>query len=789
MTRRKALRRALAAAVLLLAGLAAGIPFVRVPWLAAPFRQAMESALGRSVEFAEVRLSLLPAPSVVAYQVVIGEDPAFGLEPFAYADELRAGLRLAPLLKGRLEPAALRLTGASLNFARSGAAGFNLALFLQKSLAGAGKSAAIPELSLRESRINFREGVQKSAYYLNAVDLDLEPPRAPGGELRWRYEASPARTDRAEQGFGRFSGSGRWIPGGQGGRFAVDVALERSSVSELLLLVAGRDLGLQGRFVARAFLDGPYNDLKLRGSLEMEDIERPSLLGLRAQRYQLPLQGRLDLDRQSLELTSAPPERGKPALPLEVRLEGEGLLSAPRWNASLGFASLPAAALLDFCQRLGIEPPAGLRVEGRVSGSAVFATGRPAAGEIRLPEASVVFGDAAPLRAEDGVLRLEGDLLLLEHARLLTPSGAGAELQGAWDMALRRLQFELRSSGMDIGELTRGLASLPGLETPPVLRACSAGSWRGRVGFSRSLPLADQPGPPRWTGQIALANTRCTPAGFPAPVLLEKAALELEDAGWRIAQAAGRFGNSVFRASLRHRPEDATPGELHLEASRLDGADLDRLFRAALPPQPSLLERTLRRRPAPSALQRMAVAGSIQADLLLLGRQEFRDVRSRFRWKGQEVFFEGLTGHWKGFLIQGQAEASLQSAPSRYHLRAVATGAAAGAGWLEADVGAQAASLAPGMAATVKAWAEVSSPQLTLPAGPLRQLQASVEYDGSRAEQPWRLRQVAFWLDGQLWSARGSASAQGELRLEFAAPAAPAWEGALWPPSAAPASR
>ncbi len=393
----------------------------------------------------------------------------------------------------RLEPAALRLTGASLNLARNGTAGFNLAVFLQKSLASAGKSVAIPELSLRQSRINFREGVQKSAYYLNAVDLDLQPPRTPGGELRWRYEASPARTDRAEQGFGRFSGSGRWNPGGEGGRFAVDVSLERSSVSELLMLVAGRDLGLQGRFVARAFLDGPHRDLKLRGSLEMEDIDRPSLLGLRAQRYQLPLEGRLDLDRQSLELVSARPEKGKPSLPLEVRLEGEGLLSAPRWSASLGFEALPAAALLDFCRRLGIEPPAGLKVEARVSGSAMFATGRPAAGEIRAAEASVTVGDSAPVRAEGALLRLEGDLLLLEHVRLVTPSGAGAELSGAWDIAQRRLQFELRSSGMGIEELSRGLSSLPGLEPHPVLRACTAGTWRGRIGLTRSFRWQKSP--------------------------------------------------------------------------------------------------------------------------------------------------------------------------------------------------------------------------------------------------------------------------------------------------------
>ncbi len=139
----------------------------------------------------------------------------------------------APAAPQADDPAAgaLRLAGASLNVVRDERAGFNVAYFLQSALASAARSGAIPAISLRQSRINFRSGTVKSAYYLNDVELDLQPPRRPGEELRWQYEASPARTDRQEQGFGRFTGSGRWIPGSEGGRFAIDVALERSAVA------------------------------------------------------------------------------------------------------------------------------------------------------------------------------------------------------------------------------------------------------------------------------------------------------------------------------------------------------------------------------------------------------------------------------------------------------------------------------------------------------------------------------------------------------------------------------
>lgn len=778
------------AALFALAALAAGVPFVRTPWLADPFRRALENSLSRKVEFSEVRGALFPVPSLVAYQVVVAEDPAFGLEPFLYADELRASLSLGALLNGRIAPSAIRLYGASVNLARSGQAGFNLVSFLQKAISRSGKYGIIPEFSLRESRINFREGVQKSAYFLNGVDLDLEPASRPAGEFRWRYEASPARTDRSEQGFGRFSGAGRWTPGPGGGRFSVDVSLQRSSISELLLLLAGRDLGLQGRFSARAFLDGPYHDFRVRGTLEVEEIERPAFFGLRGQNYELPFEGRLDLDRQALDLSSGPPGKGRKALPIQVSLRGEGLLSLPRWNASVSFESLPAEALLDLCHRLGIETPEGLRVDAAVSGSAVFATAAPSHGEIRVPEALVRLGNSPPVRARDALVRLEADRFLLEHAHVESPGGAEAELTGAWDPAGRRLEFVLRSGRMAVRELNGALNSLPGLGPAPLVHACQAGVWSGHVSFVREFPLAEPLKPAQWNGQLSLVAARCAPPGFRVPVALERAVVDLDGAAWKLRQAEGRFGNSAFRVTARRDPRSLVQAELQIEAWRLDGTDLDRLFEAALPPQPSFLERTLRRRPPPPPawLRDLRVGGSLRAETLVLGRQELHDVRSRFVWRVTSVHFESLSARWNGFVLQGQAQALIERSPTRYRLRAVASGALPGGAWADAELEARAAALGPGMETGVTAWAELASPALSLPEGIARQVHTSLEYDGGRVQDPWRFSQISFWMDGRFWSGRGHASPAGVLRIGWTSPAA-IWEGPLWPPAPAPAAR
>ena len=599
MKRTNRARRILAAAAILLAA-AAVLPLWNLPALAPPLKAALARAVGRPVDFGGVRLALLPEPALVAENLVIGDDPAFGLEPLAYADELHASVSLAALARGALEVSAVRLTGASLNVARDERAGFNVASFLQAALASPARRRAFPEFSLRQSRINFRSGPLKSAYYLNGVDLDLQPPRSRDDELRWRYEASPARTDRAEQGFGRFTGSGRWIPGEGGGRFAVDVALERSAVAELLILLTGRDLGLQGRFVARAFLDGPPGALEVRGQLEMEEVERPSFFGLRSRNFEVPFRGVANLDGQTLALSAAPPGRERQGASWQFRVEGRGLLTLPEWRAEVAFEDLPAPALLDLCRRLGIAAPAEVTVDGVVSGSARFGSGAAASGRLEAASLQLRFGDAQPVNVAEAALRLEGDLLTLESARIVTPGGANASVAGAWDPASGRLSFEVATERMEIAELNGALAAMPTLGSVPLLEACASGFWSGRLGVSGDLSKAGAQGAAAWTGRAVLHEAQCRAAALPAPVRFARAAVELRGPGWRVRDAEASFAGAKLRLAARLDPAARPPLLVEIEADRLEGDNIEAALQLAQPPRRSLLDRALRRRAAPA---------------------------------------------------------------------------------------------------------------------------------------------------------------------------------------------
>lgn len=776
-------RRAAAAAVAVLAIAAAVLPFVDLPALAPALRAALSRAVGRPVEFSGVRCSLLPVPALLAGSVVIAEDPAFGLEPFIYADELRASVRLAPLLRGAVEVDAISLSGASLNIARDESAGFNVAAFLRKSLAISSDPERVPEIVLRKSRINFRSGSLKSVYYFNAVDLDLEPPRRPGGELRWRYDASPARTDRAEQGFGRFTGTGRWIPGPSGGRFAIDVSLEQSAVSELLVLLTGRDLGLQGRFVARAFLDGPFDGLALKGRLELQDLERQALFDFRSAGMQLALQGRLDLDRQTLDLTSAPPARGRQALPLSLRLEGRGLFTAPGWRAELGFEQIPAAGLLAFTRRLGLAAPADFQVEGAVSGSASFATREPARGRLLAPSVGLRLAEGPPVQAAGASLLLEGDRLTLESARIVSPRGSEASVTGSWDWSSARLAFEVRTAAMDIAELNGALHLLAPLPPVPFLDSCTAGQWRGRLAFTQESPEDGAAAVPVWSGQAALAGARCAPPWLPGPLRLKKALLESHGAAWRLRDAEVEWGGGALHLQIRHDPGRRPPLEVSIQARRLSGEDMESVFRAAQPSRRSLLDRTLRRRAAmPAWLRQLDIAGVARTDTLVLGRQEFDNVEARFHWRRDRIRLHSLNGQWKGAAVSGAGSADLWREEPLYSVRAAVTGLGAGSAVFDAELEAVASTLGPGLAEKTRGWAQVSAPLLRLPGGAARQLHVSLEYDGSRPAQPWSLPEISFWLEGQFWTGRGGASPEGALRAEFPASAAQ-WDGSLWPPA------
>ena len=89
-------------------------------WLA----EQASSALGRSVAFDEIGVSLRGGLGARVTSVAIGEDPAFGKGEFLRADRIDAVIKILPALRGRYEVARVEIDAPEINVIKT-QSGFN----------------------------------------------------------------------------------------------------------------------------------------------------------------------------------------------------------------------------------------------------------------------------------------------------------------------------------------------------------------------------------------------------------------------------------------------------------------------------------------------------------------------------------------------------------------------------------------------------------------------------------------------------------------------------------------
>ena len=190
-----------AIALLLLLGVVA--PYITADQFGSRLQGSLQRALGRRVDLrAKVRFSLLHGPAFRvdpgdgSSGVVIHEDPSLGVEPVAYVGALEVRPSLWHLLFGKFVIASIRLEDASINLTKSGPASewgrWNFASIVNPAV-----MHELPAIHVRNGRINFKFGDDKSGFYLTETDFDISPPGAIGRggtfPLRpsWRVPTGP----------------------------------------------------------------------------------------------------------------------------------------------------------------------------------------------------------------------------------------------------------------------------------------------------------------------------------------------------------------------------------------------------------------------------------------------------------------------------------------------------------------------------------------------------------------------------------------------------------------------
>jgi hypothetical protein len=758
-------------------------PYIPATQFEAPLKQALERTLDRTVELSDVRYSLYPSPGLSAKNLVIHDSAAVGIEPLAYVSEIQVSLGWGSLLTGRFKCSSVLLDEASLNIARTEEGGWNVAFFLSQMARGLQRNARAPKLQVRNSRINFRDGLRKSPFFLNAVDLDLDAPASPDGEFSWSYEASPARTDRSAQGFGRFSGAGRWRPGGGNrGILDLDLELERSVISEVAVLLTGRDPGVQGRLSSRAHLSGPPDNIQVRGTVRLGDLQKPSIFGVRGREWSIPYAGVLNLDRQTVTVGTVPP-KDDAGLPLSFHLTVEGLFTRIAWQARFLFDGLPAATLLEVATRLGAPVPPGLSVEGTLAGPLDFASTAPAQGSIELHNGALRLAETSPYHIESARFLVDGTRLSLETATLTGTTTGSAEVSADWDIATGAIVVASSIKRASWKDLRAALSVWPDLPLPAGLATCEDGEMDGDLSLERTMAgaeraalagsLAREGGPEtRWAGTLRLANLKCALEGTAEALQIERGLLTITGSAWHLRRAAGQWGSIAWTGEASWQPPAAQPVRFIAAVDTLSALELERVFRPVLGLRASLLERTLafRKTPLPPWLAGRRWDGRVTAGALTLAEYRFSKLAAHILWTGDSIDVAEVEAGQSGGRILGRASVYLGGSEPRYRLRGVVDALEwEGHGSVDGEFDLSAAGFGDDLRDSIRCTGQLNSRRLELSGETLEQATLGFDYDASRTDQRLRLSGIEAQQGETSWLGSGGSSGDGRWRADLAA--------------------
>jgi len=397
-------------------------PLISVSGYKNQITQLISQSLGRPVRLSSVQAQILPWPGFEVTDLSVAEDPAYGAEPVLHANKVTASIRLLALLRGRVEIGKISVDEASLNLVRAGPGHWNLDSIFRTAAAqtvstpSARRVAPLPYLEATNSRINFKNGVEKLPFSL--VDADLSLWQENPGEWRIRLRGQPARTDVSlhleETGVVRMEASFRRAAALRQMPLHLDLDWQEAQLGQLARLITGSDPGWRGDLTGELHLDGTADAAQVTMRLRASSVHRAEFTPVAPLDFDARCGLVYHYAARSIENLACDSPLGDG----RVRITGEkaGEDSPPRFSIELD--RIPVTAGLDALRTLRSDLAPDLEARGTVSGKIVYdaraqaSTGsaQPAPAEKleRNHEAKAVAEYAGPLT---GSLTVEGLVL------------------------------------------------------------------------------------------------------------------------------------------------------------------------------------------------------------------------------------------------------------------------------------------------------------------------------------------------------------------------------------------
>ena len=633
----KRLRRVLWVALAAVVAVGVLAPYLDADRMRPRIQAALVTAFHRPVEIGAAHLNLFSGPGFTVENVVIEDDPAAGIEPFAHVERMQARVQWLSLLRGKLAFSSLRMDSPSVNLVKLQAGPWNIQQLLDHSSAiNSGQGRNVPDIQIRDGRLNFKFGDTKSVFYISAADIDVYPNQS--GDVVIRFSGAPARTDRGSQNFGELSARGilHSSPNAED-QLNMGLRLERTAISELARLFNGSDMGVHGFAIANARLAGPLSRLEITGDLNITDIHRWDLMPPKGEGWTLNYRGLLNLPAHQLDVeTVAGPGQVQP---VAVKLRLANYLYSPKWAASLAFHDLPAASLVETARHMGAPFLPGVQVDGRVNGVIGYSNSGGLEGELAVDHASVKSTHEASAEFDSARVLVGNKTITFGPAEVTMENGQSAQIEGMYALDNSRAALRITTRQLTIAEVESSAEHVVSAPPIPLLENLRKGTWHGSIAFERE---DDQPGV--WSGQYELQNAVLEIPGLATPIRFASASVEMKDGLIQVNRIRARAGAVSLEGDYRYDPAAGRPHRIHLNIPELQVSELESLMLPTLRRSEGFLARTFRlsKETLPKWLLDREVEGDIHVASLLNGESPIGEIRAHLVWDGPTILLSGF---------------------------------------------------------------------------------------------------------------------------------------------------
>ena len=656
---------------------------------------ALSRELGRPVQTGQVHLKLLGGPGFEIENVVVGEDPRFGIEPFARMEVLQATVGLRSLWEDRMQFSSLVFVRPSLNVVRNEEGHWNLESLGESLGAASGNAASptvaasvdaadkgrdfpsLPQIQVDSGRINFKSGDQKKVYFIDALDLELLPPSSSGKPWKLWFEGTPNRTDfphhpvsrvRAEAEFGPLDFASE-IHAETGTPLRLELAAENALLGDLLRVFTGNDYGLHGALDLHCRLTGTTSLLRLTGEADVQDLHRWDLLPPPfASTLRADITGILDVDEESLQLTSVAVPLAEGAVVIQGKMDR--LLHDPATDWSAQFREVPLESIVELAKHFTTGLDTQVLAEGLVNGRLYMeGSARSWVGSLNLTEGLLgEQGTGQVARLADFRAVFEGKTGRTEPITARLEQGGALQAAVRWDLEKRETAIELHGEAVPVDSFLQWARTFGSRWSQTNL---SGGNLSLQIGVATAAGK-----PPRLTGWAELSAAELKSAAVNRPVQISSVRMEFDPGQLRAGPFLAVLGGMELKGTFLAKSTSSTPEtaakpalsngdnwlevEFDVQAADIDIAELDQLLNPRHRPG-TFFGFGSGGNSSSSFFDGLAAQGRLRADRVGLGSARIANFEADVEFQNRLLTIERFSGVFAGGKQAGSATVRFDS--------------------------------------------------------------------------------------------------------------------------------